>query len=349
MRLVKKICDFGTRNIFLFITKQMTSQTPWDELVRFSIHMNRRPTSHVLRMALARSGKSTWIGWMAYYRQHDYKNVYVFTSTSFIGFYQAFMPAHHVFDAFNESVCQQIIDYKKINTQGNVMIILDDVLDSMSDIRKSKALITLFTYGRHLNIALIVATQYPLALPPVFRRNVDVAVIFGTLTVDTWDQQYKEYGFKLSQGGIRSSMSEVLLLWRILRTHRIAYEEIKRYQRIVQVHNGESVGNQELLHRQTGCESVIECFETFFFLSGSQELKHMSVVNAKDPPIVPGVVVVHTYFWSAFVVNKPNRHCRICRLYCAINIHAHHERRQCDMQVPNPGSPEQRRPVHHGH
>ena len=136
---------------------------------------------------------------MAYYRQHDYKNVYVFTSTSFIGFYQAFMPAHHVFDAFNESVCQQIIDYKKINTQGNVMIILDDVLDSMSDIRKSKALITLFTYGRHLNIALIVATQYPLALPPVFRRNVDVAVIFGTLSVDTWDQQYKEYGFKLSR------------------------------------------------------------------------------------------------------------------------------------------------------
>ncbi|MGA9040218.1 MAG: ATPase/DNA packaging protein [Terriglobales bacterium] len=170
----------------------------WDELEVFDPY-EVPPNFSCIAYGARGSGKSSWIAWMAFYRQHDYKDCYVFSSTSFIGFYQAFMPEHHVFTAFDEKICQMIVDNKKTNGSGNVMIVLDDVLDSMSDIRRSKSLITLFTYGRHFNIAVIVATQYPLALPPCFRRNVDVAVIFGSLSVDTWDQQYKEYGFKLSR------------------------------------------------------------------------------------------------------------------------------------------------------
>jgi len=170
----------------------------WDDLEIFDPYTVPNNFSCVLYGARG-SGKTSWITWFLYFRQHTFSNVYVFSSTAFTGHYQQFLPPHHVFAEYREDVLEMIIDYKKAHADEYVLVILDDVLDSIRDIRKSKALYTVFTMGRHLNIAVMVASQYALALIPAFRRNVDVAVVFGSQSVDTFDQLYREYGMHLSR------------------------------------------------------------------------------------------------------------------------------------------------------
>jgi len=176
----------------------MVVADPWDDLEVFDPY-SVPPNFSCVAYGSRGSGKTSWMTWFMYFKQHTYSNVYVFSSTAFTGHYQKFLPAHHVFPEYREDVLQMIIDYKKLNTEQYVLVILDDVLDAIRDIRKSRALYTVFTMGRHLNIAVMVASQYALALIPAFRRNVDVAVIFGSHSIDTFDQLYREYGMNLSR------------------------------------------------------------------------------------------------------------------------------------------------------
>ena len=157
------------------------------------------PNSSVIIYGRRRSGKTTWVKWFMYWNRYKYDDVYVFSTTSFTGHYQTFVPDHHVFPVFREDIVQMIIDYQKEDSSRTFMVILDDVLDHMADIRKSTALTALFASGRHLNIAVIVCTQYPKALPPVFRQNVDVAVIFGSGSEDLHDMFHKSYGHALTK------------------------------------------------------------------------------------------------------------------------------------------------------
>ena len=78
-----------------------------------------------------------------------------------------------------------------------ICIILDDVLDTIKDLRRSVALNTVFSMGRHLNMAVIVCTQYPTALPPSFRMNVDLAVIFNTHSFKVRDIVFRDYAHNL--------------------------------------------------------------------------------------------------------------------------------------------------------
>ena len=154
--------------------------------------------------------------------------MYVFSSTAFNGHYQKICPEHHVFPRFREDILQMIIDNQKeiggIECRGNgtqcpgdgmlnmskkqsnenefidkrpVCVILDDVLDSVRDLRKSSALNTVFSMGRHLNMAVIVCTQYPTALPPSFRMNVDLAVIFRTHSFKVRDVLFRDYAHNI--------------------------------------------------------------------------------------------------------------------------------------------------------
>jgi hypothetical protein len=153
--------------------------------------------------------------------------LYVFSSTAFNGHYQDFCPEYHVFPRFREDVLQLIIDNQKemmgVECHGGtscpgdgtfhkrnrerserefvdkrpICVILDDVLDSIKDLRRSVALNTVFSMGRHLNMAVIVCTQYPTALPPSFRMNVDLAVIFNTHSFKVRDIVFRDYAHNL--------------------------------------------------------------------------------------------------------------------------------------------------------
>jgi hypothetical protein len=170
----------------------------WDDLGVFDVYAVPANLSGIVYGARG-SGKTSWITWFLYFHQFTYTAIYVLSSTAFTGHYQKFLPHHHVFPEYREDVVQMVIDHKKTNTDGYVLVILDDVLDAIRDIRKSRALYTLFTMGRHMNIGVLVGSQYALALVPAFRRNCDIAVIFGSHSVDTFDQLFKEYGHHMSR------------------------------------------------------------------------------------------------------------------------------------------------------
>ena len=174
-----------------------------------------------------RSGKTTWVSWFLYWFQCRFRELYVFSSTAFNGHYQELCPEHHVFPRFREDILEMIIENQKtlmgIECQGGtkcagdgiyskqshvknsksfvdkrpICIILDDVLDSIKDLRRSVALNTVFSMGRHLNMAVIVCTQYPTALPPSFRMNVDLAVIFNTHSYKVRDIVFRDYAHNL--------------------------------------------------------------------------------------------------------------------------------------------------------
>lgn len=174
-----------------------------------------------------RSGKTTWVSWFLYWFQCRFRELYVFSSTAFNGHYQGFCPEHHVFPRFREDILQMIIENQKsimgVECQGGtncagdgkfskqahdrnskefidnrpICVILDDVLDSLRDLRRSVALNTVFSMGRHLNMAIIVCTQYPTALPPSFRMNVDLAVIFNTHSFKVRDIVFRDYAHNI--------------------------------------------------------------------------------------------------------------------------------------------------------
>lgn len=174
-----------------------------------------------------RSGKTTWVSWFLYWFQCRFRELYVFSSTAFNGHYQEFAPEWHVFPRFREDILQMIIENQKaimgVECVGGtscagdgqfskqrfktnsksfidkrpICIILDDVLDTIKDLRRSVALNTVFSMGRHLNMAVIVCTQYPTALPPSFRMNVDLAVIFNTHSFKVRDIVFRDYAHNL--------------------------------------------------------------------------------------------------------------------------------------------------------
>ena len=145
-----------------------------------------------------RQGKTTAIQWIVYWNRFKFDDIYVFSATSFNGHYETFVPKGHIFPRFEEAALAAIIEYQKEHKgERTVLVILDDVLDDMHDIRKSDALRTAFASGRHLDLPVIVATQYPKAMNPVFRQNVDAAVVFALDNVELREMMYKSYGHML--------------------------------------------------------------------------------------------------------------------------------------------------------
>ena len=68
-----------------------------------------------------------------------------------------------------------VAPYKEAKEKKDVLIIFDDCC-SDTDFHQSKAIKTLFTRGRHLNIAVAIMAQYPYHIPPVCRTNCDYIV-----------------------------------------------------------------------------------------------------------------------------------------------------------------------------
>jgi len=149
-----------------------------------------------------RTGKTTWLTWFLYCMQGRIDHVVCFSSTNFTGHYAQYMNPDMCYGSFNEDVLQAVLDIQAKTPAGQrkrVLVILDDVLDQESELRKSSALKSLFTLGRHFHISVIVTTQYAKCIPTAWRRNVDFACIFYTFSRDMCDIYYKEYGMLLNR------------------------------------------------------------------------------------------------------------------------------------------------------
>jgi hypothetical protein len=146
-----------------------------------------------------RTGKTTWLIWFLWCMQEKFDHVVCFSATNFTGTYSRHMNPKLCYNTYDEGVLAQVLRIQTTEARKRVLIILDDVLDQEDLLRKSQALKTLFTMGRHYGISVVVCTQYPKCLPPSWRRNVDFAVLFYAFSRENADIFYKEYGMMLSK------------------------------------------------------------------------------------------------------------------------------------------------------
>jgi hypothetical protein len=129
-------------------------------------------------------GKSIMANYLLY---HLVKNklidiLYIFSNTP--EDYGMSDSSHMFTNGFDEEIANRIIRYqteqkKKVGKANlkHIMLLLDDIENSTSDARQSKALNTIALRGRHLNIGCIVSTQYYTQIHPKVRNNCDYLFI----------------------------------------------------------------------------------------------------------------------------------------------------------------------------
>jgi hypothetical protein len=165
-----------------------------------------------------RSGKSTWMTWLMYCLQHHFDHVVCFCSTGFENYFQQFMNPKLCFSEYREEVLQKVLDRqadeitKKQSDSKHVvprvLVILDDVLQHETEFRQSNALRTVFTAGRHFGISCIFATQYAKSIPPTFRQNADMVVVFFVFSQEQMKIFHDEYGTMLDRAEFASLIEQ---------------------------------------------------------------------------------------------------------------------------------------------
>jgi len=135
-----------------------------------------------------REGKSFTMRWLMYHMRTEFPRVYVFTNTSFNGFWQRMVPEGKIFETYMPGVLQAIIDQQKDflreqdklpemeRANPRVMIILDDCINQK--LQNDEVLRTLFFNGRHFKFCLMISLQYCKGLPPGMRTNFDLAFAY---------------------------------------------------------------------------------------------------------------------------------------------------------------------------
>jgi len=129
-------------------------------------------------------GKSIMVNYLLYHliRNKLIDVLFVFTNTP--EDYNLDSKAHMFENGFDEDIAARIIKHqqeqkKKLGKAKlkHILLVLDDIENSSSDARQSKALNTIALRGRHLNIGCIVSTQYYTQLHPKVRNNCDYLFI----------------------------------------------------------------------------------------------------------------------------------------------------------------------------
>ncbi len=146
------------------------------------------------------TGKSHLIKYLICKNREKFDVGLVFSST---GNYEGnfdYIDKRFVHRGYNEAklrALMKILDEKnKVEKNLLSFVIFDDCLDSKQ--WRSPTLIELATTLRHRNIFLIISTQYPKAIPPVFRTNTFQAAMFHMDGEPAIRGLYEAYGQMMS-------------------------------------------------------------------------------------------------------------------------------------------------------
>lgn len=135
-----------------------------------------------------RSGKSTSMdNWMMHCLKHLPFGI-VMTRTKMNGFWQQRVPERFVFqlsNSFREDILLALIDrqkkliekWGKENPKTFAFIVLDDVIADQKQIRYTPALNSFFVEGRHMNITILITSQYIKGIGPMLRGNCDLIFV----------------------------------------------------------------------------------------------------------------------------------------------------------------------------
>jgi hypothetical protein len=129
------------------------------------------------------SGKSQLLRYLLIKEKKHFSKIFLFSPTEEINkFYEGLIKKVNIFEQFTEKWLETLMKKltemsKKTDTKmRDVLLIFDDCCSDV-DFQHSKALVKLFTRGRHLNIAVIITAQYPYHISPIQRCNCDYIMV----------------------------------------------------------------------------------------------------------------------------------------------------------------------------
>ena len=133
------------------------------------------------------SGKSRLLRFILKRNKDEFDAIFIICPTEPVNkFYDGILPSSNIFDCYNEKWVEDIIkkmtlvnSNKSFEEQKHIMIIFDDCCsdESFSTRKKYPNFYKLFTRGRHLNISVMITSQYLHQLPPIIRNNCDYLLV----------------------------------------------------------------------------------------------------------------------------------------------------------------------------
>lgn len=126
-------------------------------------------------------------------------------------YYSFFLPPSYIYEDCEKmlsKVLKRQLEIKNINNQrekegkikydDRLLVVMDDCISDAKIWRKSKELAEIFFNGRHYNISLIIVSQDIVAIPPAFRANIDIVILFNSSIQEELKKLFQHYAGEFS-------------------------------------------------------------------------------------------------------------------------------------------------------
>jgi len=140
-----------------------------------------------------RSGKSVAIKDITYsyfIKKKKYRRIYVCSPTALLTKDYDFIQSEFIFEEFDEDFLDTLIEIQKTDISADpkgkneCLLILDDIANS-TDRKTIDLLGKLSAIGRHLKVAVLLATQnFKKEISPLIRTNLDIMVVWKQSNLD---------------------------------------------------------------------------------------------------------------------------------------------------------------------
>lgn len=159
-----------------------------------------KPDGTIVNFGKRRTGKSVLTRHQMHELQEEFPRGIVISVTEELNdWYKEFVPPRFIHNELTDKLIAELLafqkeikkdpDYKELkaedDTHGRCFVVFDDVISDPNRIRFSIPLTKIFVAGRHFNILSIFNTQYPKAIPPNMRDNIDYFFVFKSTSGPT--------------------------------------------------------------------------------------------------------------------------------------------------------------------
>jgi hypothetical protein len=158
-----------------------------------------RPTATVLMIGKRGTGKTTLINDIMYHNRDKFQfGVGMSPTDDTTNALGAFVPKCCIYDDFDESALQRMLDRQKWAGKGppekfhNVFCVLDDCAYDAKTF-KNKSIREVFMNGRHRKIFIVNAVQYMMDMPAGLRGQVDYVFATRDANIDQREKLWKYF------------------------------------------------------------------------------------------------------------------------------------------------------------
>jgi hypothetical protein len=234
-----------------------------------------------------RAGKTFFTRWYWYHRRNFFDEVYVFTDTKGMNFYDSVIPSVYVCDGWNPERLELILKRarklweKKQKTQKKgkprILLWLEDLAGS-EQVRYSDLLKGMYVKGRHYGITIGFNVQKTTAVLPIVRINTDIAVVFVQQSQSEVEVIYDSY---LSTTMNKRTATELINMYS-QRDHALVIEMWRKIVHPIEayiktVHAAEPPG-----YKMKCTQAYMNCGKRLTAFKKSEKLKQGMAEEGKD-------------------------------------------------------------------